>query len=135
MARVLGIGGVFFKSENPERLRGWYAKHLGIESKGDEGASFRWRDADGGGTENRTAWSVFPASTKYFAPSEADFMLNYIVDDLDGMLAQLRRAGIKVDERVEEYDFGRFGWAMDPDGNRFELWEPRPRTASQETAA
>ena len=72
-----------------------------------------------------TVWAVFPETTKYFSPSTAPFMLNYIVDDLDATLQELRDAGVTVDDRVEHYDYGKFGWVMDPDGNRIELWEPK----------
>jgi predicted enzyme related to lactoylglutathione lyase len=125
MARVHGIGGIFFKSTHPEALQNWYEKHLGIAAKPNEGAAFRWRHTDDPSKEGMTVWSVFPAATKYFDPSTAPFMINYIVDDLDATLAELRAAGVKVDERVERYDYGNFGWITDPDGNRIELWEPK----------
>ena len=115
--RVLGIGGVFFRSERPGELARWYAEHLGIDLDADfTGKTFVARDGD------QTVWSVFPAGTTYF---ERDLMVNYRVRDLDAMLAQLRSAGATVDDRVEDLQYGRFGWATDPDGNRFELWEPR----------
>ena len=125
MAQVRGIGGIFFKSDNPQVLNEWYEKHLGITSRPNEGTMFHWRRADNSGKQEVTVWSVFPSSTKYFEPSKASFMLNYIIDDLDATLAELRAAGIAVDDRVEEYDYGKFGWISDPDGNRIELWEPR----------
>ena len=125
MARVRGIGGIFFKSENPEALYAWYEKHLGIAGRPNEGALFPWRGADEAAREEITVWSVFPSATNYFEPSKAPFMLNYIVDDLDATLAELRAAGVEADERVERSDYGNFGWIMDPDGNRIELWEPK----------
>lgn len=125
MPRVLGIGGIFFKSENPQALYAWYEKHLGIAGKPNVGAMFPWRRTDDGAQEHLTVWSIFPASTKYFEPGKAPFMMNYIVDDLDGMLAALRAEGVQVDERVERSDYGNFGWIIDPDGNRIELWEPK----------
>jgi predicted enzyme related to lactoylglutathione lyase len=125
MARVRGIGGIFFKSVNPEALQNWYEKHLGIAAKPNEGAAFPWRRADEPSKEEITVWSVFPASTKYFDPGTSPFMINYIVDNLDATLAELRAAGVQVDERVERYDYGNFGWITDPDGNRIELWEPK----------
>jgi catechol 2,3-dioxygenase-like lactoylglutathione lyase family enzyme len=125
MPTVRGIGGVFFKSENPQALYAWYEKHLGIKGRPNEGAIFQWKDADDASREGMTVWSIFPASTKYFDPSKAPFMLNYIVDDLDAALAELRAAGVQVDERVERADYGNFGWIIDPDGNRIELWEPK----------
>lgn len=124
MPRVRGIGGVFFKSENPEALYAWYEKHLGIAGLPNEGAMFPWKSADDPSIEGMTVWSIFPASTNYFDPSKAPFMLNYIVDDLDAALAELRAAGVQVDERVERHDYGNFGWIIDPEGNRIELWEP-----------
>jgi predicted enzyme related to lactoylglutathione lyase len=126
MERVTGIGGVFFKSADPAALNAWYGQHLGIEAAPDgSGVTFRWRPVDEADTsEGMTVWAAFPAETRYFGPGPAPFMLNYRVADLDAMLAQLRAAGVQVDEKVEEYDYGRFGWATDPEGHRFELWEP-----------
>jgi predicted enzyme related to lactoylglutathione lyase len=111
--RVRGIGGVFIRARDPDALRAWYAENLGVE------------DMFAAESGDLTVWSVFPADTDYFGPSQQQSMLNYRVRDLDAMLAQLRAAGAVVDDRVEEYEYGRFGWAMDPEGNRFELWEPR----------
>lgn len=124
MARVLGIGGLFFKSQDPEKLQAWYREHMGLPKDEYGYTHFIWRDGENPDTEHRTVWSPFPHDTDYFNPTKSDFMVNYIVDDLDGMLAQLREAGAQVDEKVEEYEYGRFGWAVDPDGTRFELWEP-----------
>jgi len=130
MKRVTGIGGVFFKSENPPQLYDWYEKHLGIqrESHG-QGASFHWREpqaADGTepGPKALTAWCIFPQTTKYFAASKASFMVNYRVDDLNALLEDLKKSGIEIDPHREDYDYGRFAWITDPDGNRIELWEP-----------
>lgn len=127
MGRVRGIGGVFFKSENTEALRAWYAKHLGIVSEGESGTMFRWDQPASPVKEDITAWCIFPASTKYFGAGKANFMINYVVDDLHGILKALRDEGVWVDEKVEEYEYGKFGWIMDPDGNRIELWEPLPK--------
>ena len=123
MKRVTAIGGIFFKAQDPKSLKEWYREHLGIDA-GDYGAMFGWRDADEPETEGYTLWSPFPQSTKYFEPSTAPFMINYRVRNLDRMLAQLRAAGVQVDEHIEEMEYGRFGWCMDPEGNRIELWEP-----------
>ena len=115
---VLGIGGAFFKARDPIGLAAWYREHLGVPAA--ENATF------GEFVEQsaRTVWATFPVDTQYFAPSTAPFMLNYRVADLDAMLAQLRAAGVAVDDKIEESEFGRFGWASDPEGNRIELWQP-----------
>ena len=127
MARVRGIGGIFFKSENPEALRAWYAKHLDIISQGEAGSMFPWNQPDSPAQDNCTAWCIFPSTTSYFGESKSPVMLNYVVDDLHGTLQALRNEGVWVDPKVDEYDYGKFGWIMDPDGNRIELWEPLPK--------
>jgi predicted enzyme related to lactoylglutathione lyase len=122
MKKVTGIGGIFFKANNPDQLREWYRKHLGIESE-SWGFAFHWRDdpqTDGGAT----AWSVFPADTKHFGPSNKQFMINFRVADLQSLLASLRDEGVQVDAKTDESEFGKFGWVIDPEGNRVELWEP-----------
>lgn len=103
----------------------WYEKHLGLvpEPHG-EGVSLRWRDLDNPEQIGLTAWSVFPADTKHFDPSRAPFMINYRVDDLDALFDALRAEGVQIDPKREDYDYGRFAWIMDPEGNRIELWEP-----------
>jgi predicted enzyme related to lactoylglutathione lyase len=121
MHKVRGLGGLFFKSEDPERLRAWYRDNLGVPVESWGGARFVWSEHDPG--DACTVWSPFAASTDYFAPSQASFMMNFRVDDLDGMLAQLRAAGVKVDDKVGDGEFGRFGWVFDPDGNKIELWQ------------
>jgi predicted enzyme related to lactoylglutathione lyase len=121
MERVLGFGGVFFKARDPKALAAWYREHLGVPLEaGQTHGIFQ-----SGGPGEMTVWSTFPADTKYFGSGPAPFMFNYRVRNLDAMLAQLRAAGAQVDERIEDYDYGRFGWAADPEGNRFELWEPK----------
>lgn len=125
MRRVTGIGGIFFKSDDPEKLYQWYEKHLGVvrEPHG-QGASFHWRDDEEPENKGLTAWAIFPRDTKYFDPSKSSLMINYRVEDLDGLLAALKEAGVWIDPHREDYDYGRFAWIMDPDGNRIELWEP-----------
>lgn len=118
MKRVLGVGGIFFKAREPEKLRDWYRTHLGIEVLEWGGAVFN--NTDG----TMTVWSIFSADTKYLEPSTAPFMINYRVEDLHALLAALRSEGCAVDEKVDESEFGKFGWVMDPEGNRIELWEP-----------
>ena len=119
MAKVTGFGGIFFKSRDPKALRDWYAKHLGI-AMNDYGASF----AEDVARPGSTLWAPFGEETKYFAPSTKDFMLNFRVDDLDALLARLRVGGVEIDPNVHEDENGRFGWIMDPDGTRIELWQP-----------
>ena len=124
MARVTGIGGIFFKARDPQKLQAWYRTHLGIDVQDWGGTSFRWRDDDTPERPGMTVWTVFPSSSKYFAPSEAPFMINYRVADLHAALADLRAAGCEVDAKTQDSEFGKFGWVMDPEGNRVELWEP-----------
>ena len=129
MKRVTGIGGIFFKSTDTERLYRWYEKHLGITRAQDgSGAIFEWHEPDS--IQNKevqngmTVWSIFPQETKYFNPSSSNFMINYRVEDLDALLQTLKEEGVEIDPHREDYDYGRFAWIMDPDGNRIELWEP-----------
>ena len=124
MKRVIGIGGVFFKAQDPEKLRAWYQKHLGLEPDAYGGVVFHCPTGEIDRQTAQTVWSLFPNDTKYFDPSSAPFMINYRVEDLAGLLEQLRSEGVEVDERTEAYEYGRFGWIMDPEGNRIELWEP-----------
>jgi predicted enzyme related to lactoylglutathione lyase len=124
MERVTGIGGIFFKSEDPKKLKEWYRQHMGIEPDADGYVTFKWRELDKPEGKASTVWEPFPADTTYFEPTRSQFMINYRVRNLDAMLAQLRAAGATVDEKIEVMEFGKFGWATDPDGNRFELWEP-----------
>ena len=122
MERVTGIGGIFFKAGDPDKLKAWYVEHLGVPVHESGFVMFAW----GGEERGRTLWAPFAHDTSYFAPSTASFMLNFRVRDLDAMLAQLRKAGVTVDDKVEDSPQGRFGWAMDPEGNRIELWQPPP---------
>lgn len=123
MAQVTGLGGVFVRSGDPGRLKRWYAERLGVQVL-DFGARFTWREAHRPDEFGCSVWGVFAEPADYFAPSTRPFMVNLRVDGLDALLASLRAAGERVDERVEEGEFGRFGWVMDPDGTRVELWEP-----------
>jgi predicted enzyme related to lactoylglutathione lyase len=126
MARVTGIGGIFFKAEDPTRLNAWYEKHLGLKHEPDGAVIFSWRHAEDTNRSGYTVWSLFPQDTKYFEPGRSTFMVNYRVDDLDGVLDALREEGVEIDPRREEHEYGRFAWIMDPEGNRIELWEPSP---------
>ncbi len=123
MAKVTGMGGIFFKARDPKALGEWYARHLGMSIEEWGGVRFD----DDAERRGYTVWCPFSADTDYFAPSALPYMINFRVDDLDGMLAQLREAGVTVDERVEDSEFGRFGWIMDPEGTRIELWQPPAR--------
>ncbi len=124
MKRVTGIGGVFFKSKDPKALGAWYREHLGIGVEEWGGAAFRWSSPENPSGTGTTIWTPFKADTEYFAPSRAPFMINYRVEDLHALLAQLRSEGCEVDAKVEESEYGKFGWVMDPEGNRAELWQP-----------
>jgi predicted enzyme related to lactoylglutathione lyase len=124
MKRVTGIGGIFFKANDQKAQAAWYRRHLGIEV-GDEGYTmFQWREDENPEQRASTVWALFPGDTTYFDPGTAPFMINYRVENLDALLAQLREEGVQVDDRVEELEYGRFGWILDPEGNRIELWEP-----------
>jgi predicted enzyme related to lactoylglutathione lyase len=120
MERVTGIGGVFFKARDPEGLAAWYREHLGLPV--EEGQTFATLASKGPG--EMTVFATFPEDSTYFDPSQSPFMVNFRVRDLDAMLTQLRDAGVPVEARIQEEIYGRFGWAMDPEGNRIELWEP-----------
>ncbi|HYP89223.1 MAG TPA: VOC family protein [Polyangiaceae bacterium] len=119
MERVLGVGGIFFKAADPAKLKAWYRDNLGLP--GDENGEIMFPTHGEPGSV--LVWSPFPADTKYFEPSPASFMLNFRVKDLKAMLAQLRAAGAVVDEKVLDESYGKFGWVLDPEGNRIELWE------------
>jgi predicted enzyme related to lactoylglutathione lyase len=118
---VRGIGGVFFRARDPQALAAWYAEHLGLTREPDGHVLLRWADGERAGPPGATVWSVFPADTDSFG-TDSPYMVNYLVDDLDATLDRLRAADAPVED-VQEYDFGRFSWATDPEGNRFELWE------------
>jgi predicted enzyme related to lactoylglutathione lyase len=126
MRRVTGIGGIFFKGRDPGALRTWYERHLGIDVQEWGGAAFRWNDSHGSPVAGTTVWNVSAASSEYFAPSTAPFMVNYRVADLHGLIAVLREECCNVLDKVEESELGRFGWVLDPEGNEVELWEPPP---------
>ncbi len=121
MAKVLGVGGVFFKSPDPEKLYQWYERWLGFKAEPQSGIGFQPQNMP---KHSVTVWSAFKSSTDYFAPSAKEFMFNLVVDDLRGALAQVKEGGAQVTGEVEESEYGKFGWFMDPDGNKVELWEP-----------
>lgn len=125
MAKITGIGGVFIKSTNDkDALAAWYRDNLGLKFEDWGGSIINWKDdaqADGG----MTVWTTAAADSKWFAPSESSFMINYRVDDLDGLLAQLKQNGVQIVKGPDEEFNGKFAWVMDPDGNKVELWEPK----------
>jgi predicted enzyme related to lactoylglutathione lyase len=124
MAHIRGIGGVFFKSKDPKKLQQWYEEKLGL--KADEGGYiyFIWDNLTKPGY---TLWAPFPADTKYFEPSQAESMINFVVSDIDEFLEEIRAKGVEVDERgIEVTEQGKFAWCMDLEGNKIELWEPKP---------
>ena len=123
MKKVTGIGGIFFKCKDPNAVKAWYQQHLGLNTD-QYGTTFEWRQAEDSSREGFTQWSPFDNDTKYFEPSEREFMINYRVENLAALLEQLRAEGVAIDKPMEEFDYGRFGWVMDPEGNRIELWEP-----------
>ena len=125
MRRVTGLGGVFFKTTDPKKMKEWYGKHLGLPVD-EYGASFRWIDVNDKEAKAPalTAWSPFKEDTTYFAPSEKPFMFNYRVENLVGLLKVLKEEGVTIVGEMESYGYGKFGWILDPEGNKIELWEP-----------
>ena len=126
MKRVTGLGGIFFKARDAKKLRDWYAKHLGLPVESWGGFQFHWRQDEAPDRRGSTVWTIFKDEPTHFAPSEKPFMINYRVEDLDAVLDALRSEGVTVDPKIDESDYGRFGWVMDPEGNRIELWQPPP---------
>ena len=124
MARVTGVGGIFLKAQKPDLLTSWYQKQLGMTPAPYGGVEFEWSEKDSPEIVGKTVWCVFPADTEYFGSGPQQAMINYRVDDLDGLLRKLEDAGVEVDLKREEGEYGRFAWIIDPEGNRVELWEP-----------
>jgi len=124
MNRVTGIGGIFFNAKDQQALLAWYRKHLGIDVQAWGGVMFRWHSPEKPNLNGGTAWSIFPASSTYFAPSTAPFMVNYRVADLHALLKALREEGCNVLDKLDDSEYGKFGWVIDPEGNKIELWEP-----------
>ncbi len=123
MAKVLGIGGIFFKSDDPQKLCQWYSQWLGLHVE-LEGMSFVIFHPHTMPMNGYTVWSAFESTTTYFSPSENDFMFNFVVDNLEDALSQVKAGGAQVVGEVEKSEYGQFGWFMDPDGNKVELWQP-----------
>ncbi len=124
MKRVTGIGGIFFKARDPVALRAWYQKHLGIDVLPWGGAAFTWTDGAGNPAKGTTIWNIAEASTDHYAPSQTSFMINYRVHDLAALLKALRDEGCNVLDKTDDSEYGKFGWVMDPEGNKVELWQP-----------
>ena len=121
--RILGIGGIFFKSADDKALGTWYKNALGLPSS-PGGTMFHWRELESPNTERMTVWSIFPIKSNYFDPSKSPFMINYIVDDLDAFLKKCAAEKVKIDPKRDDASYGRFAWIHDPDGNKIELWQP-----------
>jgi predicted enzyme related to lactoylglutathione lyase len=124
MKRVTGIGGIFFHSPDPVALRVWYKEHLGIDVQDWGGTAFTWTDSAGKPTAGSTIWTVGDATSNGFAPSTASFMVNYRVADLHALVKVLKAEGCNVLDKIDDSEYGKFAWVIDPDGNKVELWEP-----------
>lgn len=123
MKKVTGIGGIFFKCKDPQKISKWYAQHLGFVGD-DYGTNFEWRQANDTTKKGFTLWSPFPEMTKYFEPSESSFMINFRVDNIEELVKQLKKDKIKILGEIESHKYGKFAHILDPEGNKIELWEP-----------
>ena len=124
MKKVTGIGGIFFKCKDPKKMNEWYKNHLGFDTN-DYGANFEWREESDPSKKGSTQWSAFSETTKYFEPSTKEFMINYRVDNLEGLVEQLKSEGVTIVDKIESYDYGKFVHILDAEGNKIELWEPK----------
>lgn len=127
MKKVTGLGGVFFKCDDPKAMNEWYAKNLGLATS-EYGTTFEWREADDPSKKGSTTWSAFPQDTKYFNPSAKPFMINYRVADLVALVAELKKENVTIVDEIVEYEYGKFVHVLDPEGNIIELWEPKDDT-------
>ena len=127
--RVTGLGGFFFKSSDPNRIKKWYGKHLGLPID-QYGCSFWWKNEEG--QRCSTHWGPMDKETSYFDPSQKPFMVNFRVEDLEGLMDILKEEGVEIIGDIETYDYGKFGWILDPEGNKIELWEPPDKTSFDE---
>jgi predicted enzyme related to lactoylglutathione lyase len=123
MKRVTGVGGIFFKCEDPDKIKAWYADHLGFQTD-QWGTNFEWRQASDPQKKGFTQWSPFSANTKYFEPSTREFMINFRVENLEALVPILKAEGVTVLDEIESFDYGKFVHILDPEGNKIELWEP-----------
>jgi len=124
MKRVTGIGGIFLKAKDAPTLLAWYKRHLGIDVQAWGGTAFTWADSDGKPTGGTTIWSIGPEKDDQFAPSESSFMVNYRVEDLQALIAVLKAEGCHVLDKIDDSQYGKFAWVIDPEGNKVELWQP-----------
>ncbi|CAN5622682.1 VOC family protein [soil metagenome] len=123
MKKVKGIGGIFFKCKDPKKMKEWYKTHLGLDTN-DYGATFEWKDAADSAKNGSTSWSPFAETTKYFEPSVKDFMINYIVADLEALVEDLKKESVTIVDKIESYSYGKFVHILDMEGNKVQLWEP-----------
>jgi predicted enzyme related to lactoylglutathione lyase len=123
MKKVTGIGGIFFKCKDPNKMKEWYKTHLGLNTS-EYGATFEWSEAGDSAKKGSTTWNPFAETTKYFEPSTKDFMINYRVEDLETLVEDLKKEGVTVLDKIETYDYGKFVHILDMEGNKVELWEP-----------
>lgn len=123
MKKVTGIGGIFFKCKDPKAVKEWYKTHLGLDVN-EYGATFEWQAVADSNKHGSTSWSPFSETTKYFEPSTKDFMINYTVDDLEALVAELKKNGVTVLGDIATYDYGKFAHILDIEGNKVELWQP-----------
>jgi len=123
MKKVTGIGGIFFKCKDPNKIKEWYKTHLGLDTN-DYGATFEWREDADPAKKGSTTWSPFNETTKYFEPSTKDFMINYRVENLEALVEQLKNEGVTIVDKIEAFDYGKFVHIIDVEGNKVELWEP-----------
>jgi predicted enzyme related to lactoylglutathione lyase len=124
MKKVTGVGGIFFKCDNPQAMNEWYAKNLGLATT-DYGTTFEWQDAEDPSKKGSTTWSTFPQDSKYFNPSTKPFMINYRVENLVALVAELKKDNVTIIDEIADSDYGKFVHVLDPEGNVIELWEPK----------
>lgn len=123
MKKVTGLGGVFFKSDNPQAMNEWYAKNLGLPTS-DYGTTFEWREADDPSKKGSTTWCTFPQNAQHFNPSDKPFMINYRVENIVELVNELKKENVTIVDEIAVYDYGKFVHILDPEGNIIELWEP-----------
>lgn len=123
MKKVTGIGGVFFKCKDPQKMTEWYKKHLGFITN-PYGATFEWYESPDSSAKAQTQWTPFEETTEYFEPSARDFMINYRVENMEALVEELKKEGVTILDKIETYDYGKFVHILDVEGNKVQLWEP-----------